>query len=153
MRLLLVTDANVIFAATLRDSTTRRLLLRGEVLPVAPRMVIAEIEKHIREISARNFLPIEMNRKVLRLLANHILLLPVRAYKRFLLEAHMMIGRRDLSDVPYIAVALAVDADGIWSHDADFAAQNRFRVWSTAQLRELLSRDPCEYRGDREARV
>jgi predicted nucleic acid-binding protein len=145
---LLVTDANVIIAATLRDSTTRGLLLRGDVSPVAPRMVIAEIEKHIHEISAKNSLPVEINRRVLRLLANHIRLLPLRAYKRFLLEAYAMIGERDPTDVPYLAVALAVDADGIWTHDADFAAQNRFRVWNTAQLRELLCRGPGGSRGD-----
>jgi predicted nucleic acid-binding protein len=142
MRLLLVTDANVIIAATLRDSTTRGLLLRGDVLPVAPRMVIAEIEKHIYEISAKNSLPVETNRRVLRLLANHIRILPLRAYKSFLLEAYATIGERDPTDVPYLAVALTVDADGIWSNDADFAAQNRFRVWSTAQLRELLCGGP-----------
>jgi len=148
MRLLLETDANVIIAAMLRDSTTRGLLLRGDVLPVAPQMVMVEIEKHIYEISAKNSLPVEMNRRVLRLLANHILLLPLRAYRRFLPEAYAMIGGRDPTDVPYLAVALAVDADGIWSHDADFAAQNRFRVWNTAQLRDLLCRGPGESRGD-----
>lgn len=123
-------------------------MLRGDVLPVAPRMVIAEIEKHIHEISIRNALSVEKNRRVLRLLASHIRLYPLNAYKRFLPEAHAIIGERDPTDVPYLALAMAVDADGIWSHDADFAAQSRFKVWSTTQLMELFRGGRGGTRGD-----
>ena len=131
MRLLLVIDANVIIAAMLRDSTTRKILLSGDILPVAPKRVVEKIEEYMIEISTRNALPIEMNRIVLRLLTSHIRLVPVNVYKRFLRTAFESIGKRDPTDIPYLAVALAVNDDGIWSHDADFSSQSRFKVYST----------------------
>ena len=139
-------DANVIIAAMLRDSTTRRILIGGGIMPVAPRMVVVEIEKHIEEISARNSLSVETNRRVLRLLASRIRLMPPRSYRRFLRTAYELIGRRDPTDVPYLAVALAVQADGIWSHDADFASQDLFKVYDTRTLKEMFHNHSLESR-------
>ena len=54
-------------------------------------------------------------------------------------EADRLIGRRDRSDVPLVALALTIENhDGIWSTDKDFdVLRGRFKVWKT---RELLKR-------------
>jgi len=138
LKYLLIVDASVIIAALLRDSTTRKVLLNSDLRLVAPGMVEDEISRHIEELSARNSLPVETNRRALGMLLRHIRLLDLDDYGGFLPDALRLIGERDASDAPYLAAALAVKADGIWSHDADFTVQDRFRVWTTAQLRELL---------------
>lgn len=38
-------------------------------------------------------------------------------------EAHRAMGEVDASDVAYLATALAVSADAIWSHDRHFDQQ------------------------------
>ncbi len=138
MRLLLVVDANVIIAAILRDSTTRRILLGNEVLPVAPGIIIDEIVSNIREISAKSSLSEDACRRVIEILTRHLRLLSLPEYADFLPEAIESIGGRDASDAPYLAAAMAVGADGIWSHDADFSSQRRFKVFSTKQLEKLI---------------
>ena len=51
-------------------------------------------------------------------------------------EADELIGRRDRSDVPLVALALTISGhDGIWSTDKDFeVVKGRFKVWKTREL-------------------
>lgn len=44
----------------------------------------------------------------------------------------------DPDDVPYLACALAVDADAIWSHDPHFDAQDLVPRVTNADLMSLL---------------
>lgn len=45
---------------------------------------------------------------------------------------------KDPKDVPFIAVALALTVDGIWSNDRDFESQSKFKIWKTAELAQEL---------------
>lgn len=48
----------------------------------------------------------------------------------------------DEDDAPFVALALHVDGDGIWSSDAHMQEQDIVRVWTTAEiLEELGSRE------------
>lgn len=48
----------------------------------------------------------------------------------------------DEDDAPFVALALHVDGDGIWSNDAHMHVQNLVRVWTTVEvLEELGSRE------------
>jgi len=51
-------------------------------------------------------------------------------------EANELIGKRDKSDIPLVALALTLkDHDGIWSSDKDFdVVKGRFKVWKTREL-------------------
>ena len=49
----LVVDANILIAALIRDSTTRKLLLSEKFELVAPEFLAGEIDKHIAEISKK----------------------------------------------------------------------------------------------------
>jgi predicted nucleic acid-binding protein len=51
-------------------------------------------------------------------------------------EADDLIGKRDKSDIPLVALALAIEGnDGIWSTDNDFdVVRGRFKVWKTREL-------------------
>jgi predicted nucleic acid-binding protein len=51
-------------------------------------------------------------------------------------EADELIGKRDRSDVPLVALALTISGhDGIRSTDKDFeVVKGRFKVWKTREL-------------------
>ena len=53
----LVVDANVLIAAVLRDSTTRKLIVLGGMELHAPRYLSEEVEAHWEELTARSGLP------------------------------------------------------------------------------------------------
>jgi predicted nucleic acid-binding protein len=46
----------------------------------------------------------------------------------------------DPDDTPFIALASAVENDGIWSDDKHFQQQTRIRVWQTKDLLTLIKR-------------
>jgi len=53
-------------------------------------------------------------------------------------EAKKIIGNIDKDDVQYIALSLALDADGIWSYDGGIKKQNVVEVFSTGALISLI---------------
>lgn len=56
-------------------------------------------------------------------IAAQIMWVPDIAIKAHLNEARRALGAVDMDDVPYLACALAVKADAIWSHDLHFDKQ------------------------------
>lgn len=50
--------------------------------------------------------------------------IPQATWFSFVPQARQAFGRENDADVPYLAAALAVDADAIWSHDQDFDVQD-----------------------------
>ena len=61
MPLRLVVDTSIIFAAILRDSTIRRILLSAPIEFYTPEYCFDEIREHIDDICSRNGLPIGIN--------------------------------------------------------------------------------------------
>ncbi len=44
----------------------------------------------------------------------------------------------DRSDIPFVAAALSLPCDGIWSDDLDLKRQKRVKVWNTKEVLGLL---------------
>jgi predicted nucleic acid-binding protein len=57
-----------------------------------------------------------------------------------LAEAETIIGKIDRDDIPYIAVALSIHADGLWSYDEHFAKQAAVRTVSIKDLISLIKK-------------
>jgi len=53
-------------------------------------------------------------------------------------QARKIMDALDHDDAPFIALALAVENDGIWSDDKHFKQQNRIRIWETKDLLTLI---------------
>ena len=49
-----------------------------------------------------------------------------------------IIGLIDEKDVPFIATALSIKNDGIWTNDKHFEKQDEIRIFSTLDMIELL---------------
>jgi len=121
----------------MRDSTTRHLLVLGGHELHVPDYVFEEVEKHLGELSARSGLSGETLREVLQTLRAHLLEHDLDEYRQFLRAATRRLEGRDLKDVPYFAVALAVGADGVWSEDQGLESSEGMPVYRTADLVRL----------------
>ena len=53
-------------------------------------------------------------------------------------DAEKIMGRIDMSDVPFVALALSLPSDGVWTEDKHFLRQSRVKVWRTRDLLKLL---------------
>ncbi|MBI5253643.1 MAG: PIN domain-containing protein [Euryarchaeota archaeon] len=136
----LIVDANVIIAAMVRDSAVRRLMLTLPFKFYCPDFAFEEINKHLSLISRKNSLSIEENKRFLKTLSKYMKTVEYELYRRKLPEAEEIIGGIDEGDVPYIALALSLNNDGIWTEDRHFSRQNKIKIWSTEDLLNRFGR-------------
>ena len=129
--LLLLADATVLYSALAYRGPENKLLFSGRHMFVTTEFNALEIYRIVtrkRGLSHNEALNLIGSMPVLVVDNNSIM----GKWK----EAQEIIGRRDMSDIPLVALALTVpDHDGIWSTDKDFdVVKQRFRVWRTSEL-------------------
>jgi predicted nucleic acid-binding protein len=120
----LVVDANRVFSALLTNGETRRAMMTTGAALLAPRFLRLEIEKHKTEIACRARGGAEDVERALAILYRRIAWVADEELATHLAKAHTVLAAVDAKDVPYLACALAVEADAIWSHDLDFDKQS-----------------------------
>jgi len=132
-----VVDANILIAALLRDSTTRRLVVVGGHELHAPQYLFDEIEGHRDELSKRSSRPPDALGEVLRIIRAHVVEHEATEYDDHLEKARGLLERRDPKDAPYVALALALRADGIWTEDRGLVSLEGVTVYRTSDLIRL----------------
>ena len=136
----LVIDANIIFAAFIKDSTTRRILLTRTPVPLrlyTTPYILDEIYKYRKLLAEKTGLKEEVVAELaLELLsASGIEIVKEEELSGFKNEAEQVSPR--LNDAPYFAVALC-KACGIWSNDKPIRKQGRVKILSTMDLLKVL---------------
>jgi predicted nucleic acid-binding protein len=119
-----VVDANAVYSALLKDGSSRRALMSTGAVLFAPRFLRIEIEKHKVEIQQRSGAKDEDVEAALAVIYRRIAWVADADLEPHLSVAHEALGKVDDKDVPYLACALAVDADAIWSRDPHFGKQD-----------------------------
>jgi len=134
----LVVDTSILFAALLKKSAVRELLLNSLFEFYVPEFGIEEIEKHVEEIVDRSGLSAENVYLLLGVLLASIQVVPAERILKKYREAEKIMGKIDRDDVPFVALALSFPNDGIWSEDKHFLKQEKVRVWRTRDLLKLV---------------
>ncbi len=114
----------MVYAALLRDGHRRRQLMTSSAVFFAPQFLRMEIEKHRLDIVRRSGGSADAVDAVLTILYRRISWVADDQIRPHLPLATKLLGRVDPNDVPYLACAFAVDADGIWSGDPHFDQQS-----------------------------
>jgi predicted nucleic acid-binding protein len=119
----LIVDANVVLSAALRDGAVRRDLATTSADLFAPAFLRTELEKHLKAIARRAGVRLKDARIALdRLLVGFVWVTDEELQTTWR-EAERALGHIDSKDIPYLACALFVRADAIWSFDKDFDEQ------------------------------
>lgn len=134
----LVIDASILFAALVRDATTRKLVLSDMVTLVCPEFAVDEFMKHKTRLAADAGMEEEALVVVLEELLRlaEIDVLPAEEYADALQRAVAI--SPDPNDAPYIALACKLGCP-IWSNDARLKQQSSVRVPATRELLDVLS--------------
>lgn len=133
----LVCDTNVVFSGLIAGGKTRELLLTDRTDLSAPEFFFVELDSHREEIVEKSRLPADDLDLLLSVLFEEIDVVPREAFESELPEAKRQIADVDPDDVPFLALALSLDAD-LWSDDSDFANQSAVSVWKTHELVDRL---------------
>src|SRR3989304_10287218 len=125
----IVVDTNRIIAATVRDGISRYILFSEKFDLLSPEYTISEIEEHRKELTEKTGLDGKEFDILLSFIMERVMLIPVAEYEKCIGDAKTPIS--DPDDVPFLALCLALKADGIWTDDKHFMGQQKVRVFRT----------------------
>ena len=129
----IVVDANIIFAALVKEGSTENLLFSDYLHLFAPEYLLLEIKEHEEEILEKTKRTNEDFSKLLGIFERRIYFVPFDEFKQFMEEAKKLTTDKD--DAIYLALCIAVKMP-LWSNDKTFKEQNRIEVYNTTELLE-----------------
>jgi len=136
----LIIDTNVLISSLLKDSTTRQLLLNESFEFYLPEIVIIELKKYLIYIIQKSGIIEDEIKKLLNALLENLKLVPFDEYEDQMDEAMEIMGKIDEKDTQFIALALSIKNDGIWSNDKHFDEQTKIQVYKTIDIINLLEK-------------
>jgi len=134
----LVADTNAIIASLISDSSSRRILINQNFEFSVPDFSKAEIAKYKQAICKKAEITPEDFDILLSVLFEKINIIPEEEYDHKMDEAKRLIGEIDIKDVPFIACALAIKTEGIWTEDKGFLKQSKIKIFRTKDLLAML---------------
>lgn len=136
----LIIDTNVLISSVLKDSTTRELLLNESIEFYLPEIVLSEVNKYLPYIVQKSRLSEEKIKKLLNIILENLHLVPIDEYEGKMDEGLKIMKDIDEKDTQFIALALAlaINNDGIWSNDKHLSKQKRIKVYKTIDILNFL---------------
>lgn len=131
----LVVDANILFAALIKESTTATLVFSPFLKLYAPDFVVEEFMKYAELIQKKMKRTNEEFVTIMHLLHQIITVVPEEEYAKWMEEAKEI--SPDEKDVMYVALALKLKC-GIWSNDSRLKEQSKVHIYSTKEMVGLL---------------
>jgi predicted nucleic acid-binding protein len=136
----LVIDSNRLFAAFIKKSVSRAILLSKKFEFYAPFEILDEFEKYKDYLIKKSKTDLITFESIYISLLEPIYLVSFEKYEKELESAIKIMYDIDIKDAPFIAIGLALELDGIWSDDEHFSKQNEIEIYSTSDLWELLKK-------------
>lgn len=133
----LVIDANILFAALIKNDVTSDLLVEGTLKLYSTEYILSEFGKYVNLIKDKTERTDEEFERFLEIIEKRITFLPFEDIKEFVGKAKAI--SPDSKDVPYIALALKLNIP-LWSNDKNLKAQDRVKVYSTGEILKILKK-------------
>ena len=131
----LVIDANILFSALIKDSTTADLLFEKSLRLFSPEFIVDEFLKYEGLLLNKTSREKQSFIQILHILQDVVIVIPKEEYSKFIKEAEEI--SPDEKDILYFALALKLRC-GIWSNDKKLKEQNKIKVYSTGELRRFV---------------
>ena len=126
-----ILDANIFFAALIKESTTSDLLAREEFHLFAPEFLLEEFRKYESEILEKTSRDSQDFQRYFETLTRKITFIPLEELVSYVDKAKEL--SPDPKDYLYFAMALKSHAK-IWSNDKSLRNQDQIPVLSTAEI-------------------
>jgi predicted nucleic acid-binding protein len=137
--MILIVDANVIISALIRDSKTREILALSPFTLYSPDTLIESIDKYKQEFIDKSGLSEEDFGTLLNFILEKVTIVKQEGYKSKLEQTKEIMRNVDIEDANYIALALSMENDGIWSDDAHFGKQDKIKIWKTKDIVKIFA--------------
>ena len=134
----IVVDANIFIASFKKNSLTRKILMYPFIEFYSPDYLIEELEEHKEEIIKKAKIDEYTFKIILEILLENVVIVDHNNYKDMINSASSIVGDIDKDDIPYFALAIKINADGIWSYDKKLMNQNKVKIFTTKELINLI---------------
>ena len=134
----LIVDTNMLISALIKDGAVRRILLSQDFEFYTTEQFLAEINKYIPLIAKKAKMSLENTYLMFFFLLSYFKIIHISNYIENFDEAYEIMKDIDEDDVPFIALALAIPNDGIWTEDKHFQKQEVIKIWTTKDLIRTL---------------
>ncbi len=133
--MLLVLDANILFASFIKEGMTAALLFDSNLEVYAPEFIIEEFMKYASTIEQKTKRTREEFVGIMHALQEIITIIPEQEYASHMDEAKDI--SPDDKDTMYLALALKMNC-AVWSNDAKLKEQQRVKIYNTREIMEIL---------------
>jgi len=134
-----VLDTNILLSALIRDSTTRKIIVKSGWNFYYPEMSFHEVRKYKDLVLKKSGMNENEYNKLVGLLLSHINIIPDEKIFDKLDRAKEIMAEIDPDDVVFIATQLGVTNSVVWSDDSDFDKQEDIKVLKTADVVKLFT--------------
>ena len=128
----IVIDANRIFAALIKDSTTRAILYDENFEFITPDFTTTELNKYKEDVKLKSKLDDKGFEVLLAIVFDQIIIVPETDYTNIVEKYRSEI--KDKKDLPYLALCIVSKADGIWTHDSNIIEQKIVKVFTNIDM-------------------
>lgn len=132
----IVIDTNRIIASLIKEGNSRKIIFSNLFEFYTPDYTLIELHNHLDEIRKKTKNTLEETKMLFSLIFENIQIIPEQNYSLQIDKAKNLIS--DIDDVPFIAVALFIGADGIWSDDSDFRTNSEIKVFRTNDMMDMV---------------
>jgi predicted nucleic acid-binding protein len=136
--MIFVIDTNILISALIRDSTTRKIIVKSEWEFYYPEKSFHEVRKYKNLVLEKSGMDEQEYTEMLNYLLKHIKLVPEELIQQKLEKANKLFGKIDPDDVVFLAIALSLDNSKIWSDDSHFEKQDEVKVFKTKDMVKLF---------------
>lgn len=134
----LVVDTNRIIAALIKNSTSRQILLSDKFEFLTVGISKLEIQRYKLDILESAGIDEETFNDIFMRLYSKISIVNDLTVESKFNDAKIIMDKIDPKDTPFIALALSLKNDGIWSDDKHFEKQDKIKIWKTDDLIKFL---------------
>ncbi len=138
--MIFIIDTNILFSALVKDSETRKILINPPFLLFAPENIITEIIKYEDLIIEKSGFTKTDFELLFEFLIENINIVEKEEYISNLENGNRIMGDIHKGDVPFIALALSIINDGIWSEDKHFEKQDKVKIWKTKDIINFINK-------------
>lgn len=131
----IVIDTNAIISALIKNSVSRKIILDDNFEFFTPDFTLLEIEKYKNEIIEKANISLEEFDILFSLIFENINITSKEEYEKYLDDAKNLI--EDVEDIVFVALAIDLKADAIWSDDSHFLKQDKIKIFRTFEMVEL----------------
>jgi len=135
----LIIDTNVIISALIKDSVAREIIFSSKFNLYTLEFGKREVIKYHQLILKKTGITEEQFYNLLHRIFNKInLVSDSDINKEYYEKAVKIMDSIDENDTPFIALALSIENNGIWSDDKHFEMQDKVKIWKTKDLIEYI---------------